>query len=85
MYWALIHLLAEQIKPRGEAYSADQWHLWAKSRFLGCVDHILPSGKTITLPNSTAALDVAEFSAYFEQVQAWAAERDVYLADRETA
>ena len=83
LYWALLHLLADKVKNKGQSYSADTWHLYCKSRFLGCDDHVLPSGKTLTLPRSTASLDVAEFGEYLDKVQAWAAERDVYLADLE--
>lgn len=77
--------MSEQIKPSGVTYSADSFHLWAKSRFLGCTDHKLPSGKTITIPRSTAGLDVAEFSDYLSRVEAWANERGVYLEDMEGA
>lgn len=45
----------------------------------------MPNGKTLTIPRSTANLDVAEFSAYFDAVQADCAERGVYLADMESA
>lgn len=85
MYWALVHLLAERVKPRGQVFGTEAWHTWLRSKFLGCTDYVLPSGKTLAIPNSTAELDTAAFSAYFEQVQAWAAERDVFLADAEAA
>jgi len=49
----------------GQAFSADSWHVWAKSKWLGCTDHILPSGKTLVIPNQHGGgLDVAEFSDY---------------------
>lgn len=80
-YWTLLHALAAKLRPGGEAYSAEQFHTYYKSRFLGCVDVKLPNGKTLTIPNSTADLDVAEFSDYFDAVQADAAERGVFLAD----
>lgn len=78
-YWLLLHRMAEQLKPQGHIYSAESWHLWCKSRFLGCDDTVLPNGKTIVIPRSTAALDTAEFSDYMTQVEVWAGERDVYL------
>jgi hypothetical protein len=68
----------------GVRYSADQFHIYYKSRFLGCDDMMLPNGRTISIPRSTAGLDVAEFAAYFDAVQADCAERGVYLADLET-
>jgi hypothetical protein len=85
LYWGLLNLMSEKIHPRGQTFSPDTFHLWAKSKFLGCVDHVLPSGKTLTIPNSTAALDTQQFSDYLDKVQAFAAERGVYLADMEAA
>ena len=84
-YWMLLHLLSERMKPAGEQFSADQWHLWAKSRFLGADDVKLPSGKVLTIPRSTADLSVDEFGEYMDKIEAWAAEKDVWLADREDA
>ena len=83
--WLLYHTIAEKIAPRGQAYSADQWHEFFKSRFLGCREVALPDGKTLQIPHSSAALDVAEFTDFMTQVEAWASERDVYLEDREAA
>jgi len=84
-YWALLHVLAEEVKPAGVAYSADQWHTYCKSRFLGCDDMTLPNGKTLTIPKSTANLDTGAFNDYMTEVEAWANERGVYLEDRENA
>ena len=80
-YWALLHLLAEQLRPGGVTYSAEQYHKYYASRILGCDDVKLPNGKTLTIPRSTANLDVAEFSDYFDAVQADAAERGVHLSE----
>jgi NinB protein len=80
-YWALLHVLAEKLPVRGTTYSAEQWHLWARSKWLGCADYTLPSGKTLVIPRSTATLDVAEFSDYMTALEAWANEHDVYLED----
>lgn len=82
--WALYHVIAEKVRPGGESFSADTWHHYCKSRWLGCDDVKLPNGKILTIPRSTAALDADEFSAYMERVEAWAAERGVYL-DEEIA
>jgi len=84
-YWLLLHEIADQIQPAGVQYGAQTWHLEFKKRFLGCVDTKLPSGKTLSIPNSTADLDVAEFNDYMTRVEAFAAERNVYLADMEIA
>ena len=82
-YWALLHVIADKLRPQGREYSAEQFHVYMKSRFLGCQEVKLPNGKTMLLPNSSADLDVAAFAEYQEKVEAWAAEHDVYLADLE--
>jgi hypothetical protein len=84
-YWLLLHEIAERVKPGGQSYSADTYHQYCKSRWLGCDDTRLPNGKTLTIPRSTAALSTEEFAEYVAKVEAWAAERGVYLADREAA
>lgn len=80
-YWLLLHLIAEKVRPLDRSYSPESWHTYFKSRFLGCDDIPLPNGKTVVQPKSSAALDTAEFADYQTQVEAWAAERDVYLED----
>ena len=80
-YWALLHLLSEKLQ-KG-AYSAEQWHLWARSKFLGCEDFILPNGKPLSIPKSTAVLDVAEFGEFMTAVEAWANEHNCWLEDKE--
>ncbi len=82
-YWALLHAMAEKLRPADKTYSADTWHLWAKSKFLGSVDYVLPSGRIHTVANSTAELDTAEFAEYMDKLEAWANEHDVYLEDME--
>lgn len=84
-YWLLLHLIAENVRPEKQAYSAEVWHTYFKSRFLGCVEVKLPNGKTMPIPNSSADLDVGEFNDYMTKVEAWAGERDVWLADMEAA
>lgn len=78
-YWLLLHVIADKLKPQGNAYSADTWHEYMKSRFLGCEEFALPNGKTLQIPRSSAALDVGEFNDYMTAVEAWADEHDVYL------
>jgi hypothetical protein len=83
--WALYHALAEQVRTHDKTYSADQWHLYCKSRFLGCDDFTMPNGKTMTIPKSTADLDVGAFGDYMTAVEAWANERGIFLEDMEGA
>lgn len=79
LYWLLLHKLADTLRPGGKSFSAESFHTYYKSRFLGCDEFALPNGRTILIPRSTANLDVAEFGDYLDKVQADAAERGVYL------
>ena len=81
-YWALLHLLSEKLHPKRQTFSPSTLHIWAKSKFLGCDDFVLPNGKTLTIPKSTAGLDVAEFNDYMTALEAWAnTEAGVFLED----
>ena len=79
--WAIYHSMAEKIKPKDQSYSAEQWHLYCKSRFLGADDVRLPSGKVMVVVRSTADLDVAEFDSYMTAVEALANEHGAFLED----
>jgi len=78
-YWQLLHAIAEGVRPGGNAYGPEAWHVYAKSRWLGADDVKLPNGKVIVVPHSTANLSVDEFNDYVSAVEAWAAERGVFL------
>lgn len=80
-YWMLLHVIADKLRPEGQTYSADTWHEYMKQRFLGCEEVKLPNRKTLQLPRSSADLDVPAFADFMTQVEAWAAEHDVYLED----
>jgi hypothetical protein len=82
-YWLLMHTISDKLKPQNVQHSPEVWHTYFKSRFLGCNDVTMPNGKTLSLPRSSADLDVAEFADYMTQVESWAAEHDVWLADME--
>lgn len=82
--WLLYHMMADRITPNGQAYTPEVWHEWAKSRFLGMTDVMLPNGKTLHKSRSSAELDTTEFAAFMEQVEQFAAERGVYLDAVET-
>lgn len=82
--WLLYHKLSEKLHPQGRNYSAESFHLYYKSRFLGMTETVLPNGKTMLIPNSTADLDVAEFSDFYTKVEADAAERGVFLDELPT-
>jgi hypothetical protein len=80
-YWLLLHEIADHVRPRGHEFSAESWHSYFKQRFIGTDEVKLPNRKTLLLPKSSADLDTAEFADYQTQVEAWAAEHDVYLQD----
>jgi hypothetical protein len=84
-YWALLHAIAERIKPGGHLYSAETWHAYFKSRFLGCDDVPMPNGKTLVIPRSTADLETDIFGDYMTRCEEWANSRGVFLEDMEGA
>lgn len=77
--WALYGALSSRLRPGGQVYSPEHFHLYYKQRFLGATDFALPTGEVLTIPNSSADLDTADFNVFMEQVEADAAERGVYL------
>ena len=78
-YWALLHEISEELKPDGKQYSSETWHDYLKCKFLGADERVLPNGKTLIIPHSSAELDSVEFADYQTQVEAWANEQGVYL------
>lgn len=77
--WALYAVMSNKLHPEGKTYSPEQFHLYCRQRFLGCTDFDLPGGKVATIPNSTAELDVTEFSDFMSAVEALANEHGAYL------
>lgn len=82
-YWALLAMISDGVRPEDHQYGSEAWHLYFKARILGMDETRLPNGKVVTQPKSSADLDTGEFANYQEQVEAWAAERGVYLPDME--
>jgi hypothetical protein len=78
-YWALLHEIADTLRPNGEMYSAESFHAYFKSRFLGVDEVRLPNGDLMRIPKSTADLDADAFSEYLSKVEADAAQRGVFL------
>lgn len=73
--------MADKIKPAGTEFGAETWHKYFKSRFLGCDETLLPNGKTLLIPKSTAVLDVAEFAEFMTKVEVFAHEHNCWLED----
>ena len=78
-YWLLMHKAAERLKPSGQSYSAETFHVYYKMKFLGADDVKLPSGKIVVMPKSSAELDKTEFHEYAEKVETDLNERGVFL------
>ena len=82
-YWALMNEISWRLKVDGQNFAAKTWHLWFAERFLPQEEVKLPSGRMVLLRQSTSELAADVFSDYLTQVEAWAAERGIYLPDRE--
>ena len=80
-YWALLHEIAEKVKPEGKEYSAETWHTYFKQKLLGSVEVNLPNGKTTQVPQTTTALDTGQFHVFATQVEVWAIPRGVFLPE----
>jgi hypothetical protein len=80
-YWAIVSELSTNCHPAGATYGIRAWHTWLKSHFLGCEDMLLPNGAVLTEPHSSADLEPEEFSDFMTKVEAWAAERGVFLSE----
>ena len=80
-YWALLHEIAEKVKPEGKQYSAETWHIYFKQKLLGSNEITLPNGGTTDVPQTTTALDTSQFHDYATQVEAWANTRGAFLPE----
>ena len=83
LYWALMHEIADKLVLKTGKFSAEQWHLYLKQRFLGTDEVKLPNGKVIQVPISTADLPVDDMSNYYTRVEVWASEHGVFLGDKD--
>lgn len=70
-YWGggVLAQIAAQAVVNGRQYPAEVWHEQFKRQFIGVEE--LPSGEVVG--KSSKGLDTAEFSAFCDQVEAWAA------------
>jgi len=66
-YWAIIGAIADHT-----GHSKDEIHEYCKQRFLP-PRVIEIDGQQVMVPTSTTTLSTAEFAAYMDQVEAWAA------------
>ncbi len=82
-YWGLLREISSRLTPAGNSYSADAWHEFFKGLFLDADDLALPDGTTLIIHHGTSDLDAEEFSEYLAKVEAWSAEKGVYLEARD--
>jgi hypothetical protein len=70
-YWGrgVLAQIAEQATVNGKRFSAETWHEQFKRQFIGVIE--LPSGEVIG--KSSTGLSTAEFCAFSDQVEAFAA------------
>jgi hypothetical protein len=80
LYWAVLHEIADQIKP-GSEYSAEIWHSYFKTLFLNGRVIELPNGNVIEQEPTTTGMTTAAFSDYVERVIAWATEKGLVWTD----
>ena len=80
-YWAIMHQVAEQLRVNNENMSVDTWHEWAKRRFIGVREIVLPDGEIAILGMTSTELSVQDFSDYMQMVEAWAVDHGVIFND----
>lgn len=69
LYWALLSDIAENCWVDGKQFTKEAWHAWFAGEFIGWEE--LPGGRRA--PISTTTLSVAEFTAYLDRIQHYAA------------
>lgn len=79
LYWLLLYKAADRLKPAGNSYAPETFHVYYKLKFLGGDDVKLPNGKVIVMPKSSAELDKSEFHDYVDKVEHDLGERGVFL------
>ena len=78
-HWLLMTLMAEQVRPEGDSYSKEAWHIYCKQKFLQPTEILLPNGKTALDYPSTSNMNVEEFSSFATQCEVFANEHGVIL------
>lgn len=63
----------------GRRWSKKEWHEFFKDMFIVPQVVNLPDGRRKVCDPSSAELEVPEFSDFYTKVEAWCAERNVYL------
>lgn len=72
-YWALLGEIADAAEIDGRRFSTDTWHTFFRGKYIGHEDITLPDGQVIHQPISSTKLTTAEFNAYMEAIEAYAA------------
>ena len=81
LYWVLLGKISTSMPPHmdGVWYASDVWHEYFKQRYLPAEAMQAPDGACL-YRKSTTKLSVSEFSDYYAEIEAWAAEYEVFLA-----
>ncbi len=79
-YWALLTRIAQGMPSHmdGAYHTPEVWHEFHKKQFLG-VEGVEIDGTLTHVTKSTRKLKVKEFNDYMTQVEAWAAEHEIWL------
>ncbi len=79
---ALFMLMQDTLTAKdGLQHSAMWWKVMCKSQWLGFTEYRKPDGDVIQVLRSTADLDVTELNEFMTKVEAYCAQRGVYLED----
>lgn len=78
LYWELVGKCAEFVF-NGRRWSKQEWHELFKDLFIVPEVVQLPDGRRKVCDPSSAELEVSDFSEFYTKVEAWCAERGIYL------
>jgi len=79
IYWKLLQLISQSLRPRGMTFLPDVYHEYYRRKFLTPTEIELPNGEVFLQYPSTTGASVEEFSDYFDAVQEDARDRGVIL------
>ena len=79
---AIFMRVSENVRSKdNEFHSPMWWKTMMKAQWLGFMEFRKPDGQVIQVLKSTADLDVAELNDFMTQVEAFAAQKGIYLDD----
>ena len=79
---ALFTRVSENVRAKdGEFHSAMWWKTMFKAEWLGFMEFRKPNGDVIQVLRSTADCEVGELNDFMTRVEAYAAQKGIYLED----